>query len=239
MSFTTFSRTTVMNSDDIFNWPDGDVILRSTRGTASRDFRVHKLILSLASPVFKDMFKIPQPLSEVAEADIVDLVDPPRAVELILRFIYPFPPPRIDNLTLLSEVLALTDKYDIEAARSQLRVSLLGFARSEPLRVYAIAYQLGFEGEMKIASSYAMSINLPELAELPDEFRSIPATAYHHLILLHTRHRKKPKPVVTRPLRIPPATSTWKLFLAAHTDVVIVIGVAMGVLIMVAIYDLS
>jgi hypothetical protein len=226
-----------MNSDEIFNWPDGDVILRSTRGTASRDFRVHKLILSLASPVFKDMFKIPQPLSGAAEADIVDLVDPPRAVELILRFIYPFPPPRIDNLTLLSEVLALTDKYDIEAARSQLRISLLGFARSEPLRVYAVAYQLGFQDEMKIASSYAMSINLPELAELPDEFRSIPATAYHHLILLHTRHHKKTKPVVARPPPILPTTNSSKLFLSVHMDEVTTIGVVVGAIIMIAIYN--
>jgi hypothetical protein len=226
-----------MNSDEIFNWPDGDVILRSTRGTASRDFRVHKLILSLASPVFKDMFKIPQPSSGAAEADIVDLVDPPRAVELILRFIYPFPPPRIDNLTLLSEVLALTDKYDIEAARSQLRISLLGFARSEPLRVYAVAYQLGFQDEMKIASWYAMSINLPELAELPDEFRSIPATAYHHLILLHTRHHKKTKPVVARPPPILPTTNSSKLFLSVHMDEVTTIGVVVGAIIMIAIYN--
>ena len=44
-----------MNSEEAFNWPDGDAILRSTDGSDSRDFRLHKFILSLASPAFRDM----------------------------------------------------------------------------------------------------------------------------------------------------------------------------------------
>ena len=42
---------------------------------------------------------------------------------------------------------------------------------------------------MKAASSYTTSINLPDLTELPDEFKSIPATEYHRLIRLHVRYR--------------------------------------------------
>jgi hypothetical protein len=152
------------------------------------------------------MFKLPQPSSPASNnIEIVDLVDSPRAVELILRFIYPSSPPVIDNLTLLSEVLIHTDKYDIEAARSRLRSSLVDFAKTEPLRVYAITCRLGFEDEMKVASSHTTSIHLPGLTALPDEFRSVPATEYHRLILLHTRYRKEVGAIATDPLRCRPS----------------------------------
>ena len=177
-----------MTSNDVSNWPDGDVILRATNGTDTRDFRVHKLILTLASPVFKDMFTIPRPPSSSSNNDnveIVDVIDPPRALDLILRFIYPSSPPVIEDLTVLSECLVLADKYDIEAGLSRLRPSLKDFAKAEPLRVYAIACRLGFEKEMEVALSHSKSIDLLGLAELPDEFRFIPATAYHRFVRLH------------------------------------------------------
>jgi len=181
-----------MNPEETFSWPDGDVILRATHGTESRDFRVHKVFLSFSSPIFRDMFKIPQPpLAAPNGVDVVDVTDPPRALELILRLVYPSAnSPIIDDLTTLSEALVLADKYDIEVARSRLRSSFREFAKTEPLRTYAIACRLGFEDEMKIASSHTTSIHLPGLAELPDEFKLIPATEYHRLILLHSRYRK-------------------------------------------------
>ena len=189
-----------MNSSEVFNWPDGDLILRATHGTESRDFRVHKLFLAFSSPVFKDMFGIPQPPSAASnDVDVVDVTDPPRALELILRLIYPSASsPVIDDLTVLSEALILADKYDIEVARSQLRASFREFAKAEPLRAYAIACRLGLEDEMKIASSHTTSIYLPGLTELPDEFKSIPATEYHRLIVLHSRYRKGVEDIADR-----------------------------------------
>jgi len=71
------------------------------------------------------------------------------------------------------------------------------FAKTEPLRVYAIACQLGLEDEMKIASSHTTSIYLPDLTELPNEFKSVPATEYHRLILLHARYRKELEAIAT------------------------------------------
>jgi hypothetical protein len=182
-----------MESDEMFNWPDADVILRATHGTDSRDFRVHKAFLSFSSPIFKDMFKLPQPSPTASNgADVIDVADPPRPLELILRFIYPSAAsPVVGDLSLLQEALIIADKYDIEVARLRLRSSLKRFARSEPLRTYAIACRLGFEDEMKIASSHTTSIHLPGLTQLPDEFGSIPATEYHRLILLHSEYRKE------------------------------------------------
>lgn len=209
-----------MSSDGTFNWDGGDIILRATHGTESREFRVHKVLLSLVSPVFEDMFGIPQPssaaLNGVEAADVadvtkvVDVADPPRALELILRFIYPSAaPPVIDDLATLSEALVLTDKYDIKLVRSRLRSSLMGFTTTEALRTYAIACRLGLEDEMKIAASHTTSISLSALTELPDDFKFIPATEYHRLILLHTRHRQEVEVIAQE------RQQAWKFILLA------------------------
>ena len=142
-------------------------------------------------------FGIPQPPSAASnDVDIVNLGDPHRSLELILRFIYPSPPPATNDLDTVSEALILADKYDIKTALSRLRPSLMGFAKTEPLRVYAIACRLGFEDEMKIVSSHTTSIHLPGLAQLPDEFKFVPATEYHRFTLLHARYRKEVEAIV-------------------------------------------
>ena len=199
-----------MNSDEMFNWPDGDVILRAAHGSDSRDFRVHKIFLSFASPVFKDMFQIPQPSSATSNnLPIIDIVDQPRAVDLVLRFIYPSSLPIVDDLTIISEALSFADKYDVEVARSRLRPSLMGFAKTDPMRVYAIACRLGFEEEMKIASSYTTSIHLPGLPQLPDEFKTIPATEYHRLILLHAKYRSEVEAIAYSTRQAPRSQGTF------------------------------
>ena len=68
---------------------DADLIIRAA-GTL--DFRVHKLILSLASPFFKDMFTLPQPPSDTPETlPHVDVQESPKTWENILQTIYPLP----------------------------------------------------------------------------------------------------------------------------------------------------
>jgi hypothetical protein len=59
---------------------------------------------------------------------------------------------------------------------------------------------------MKIASSHTTSIHLPGLTALPDEFMSIPATKYHHLILLHARYRTEVEAIATNPPLMQPVT---------------------------------
>lgn len=81
---------------------DGDIILRAQCSPNNHNFRVHKLVLSLASPVFKDMFGITQPRPDMLNVDIevIYMTDPPRGLDsdLVLRLIYSFPPPNVDSL---------------------------------------------------------------------------------------------------------------------------------------------
>ena len=200
-----------MNFNEVFNFPDGDVVLRATHGTEGRDFRVHKSFLSFSSPVLKDVFATQPPKPALDTIDIVDVECSPEPLQIVLRYVYPsLPSPVVDNLAVLSEALVLADKYDIDVARSRLRASFGGFIEADPLRAYAIACRFGLADEMKIASSCTRLIHLPDLDELPEEFKLIPATEYHRLILLHSRYHREveviasstpfPRPIIAKVL---------------------------------------
>lgn len=59
-----------------------DVVLRSSDGI---DFRVHRIVLSLASPFFKEMFTLPQPTSE-PEVPIIPMSESALLLDKALRF---------------------------------------------------------------------------------------------------------------------------------------------------------
>jgi len=143
--------------------------------------------------VFRDLFIIPQPTPSVPrdDLDVVDVTDTPRALDLVLRFIYPYPPPNVDSLDLLVEGLVITDKYNIRGAQAELRLRLAKFVKEDPLRVYAIASRFGFEEEAEEASSLTTGIYLPALTDLPDDLKNIPALAYHKLVRIHETCRRE------------------------------------------------
>lgn len=122
-----------IHAPTFFTTDDGDIILRAGAEPSSRhDFRVHKLVLSLASPVLKDMFASPQPhnqnQSEEREFPIVDILDPPEVLDTILRLVYPGgEPPKITNSTALTTSLSAADKYNITSIYPVFRDTLKSF----------------------------------------------------------------------------------------------------------------
>jgi len=107
------------------------------------------------------MFGIPQPRPNALNVDIevIDVTDPPRGLDLVLRLIYPFPPPNVDSLDLLVEGLVITDKYNVGGARVRLREPL-GKFKEVPLRVYTIAVRFGFDEGAEAAPSLTTGIFL-------------------------------------------------------------------------------
>ena len=65
----------------------GDAILRAGREPGSRhDFRVHKFLLYIAPPVFKDMFTSSQPPEQNdIRQPIVPIFDVPYSSEVLMR----------------------------------------------------------------------------------------------------------------------------------------------------------
>ena len=141
-----------------FTTDDGDVILRTCQEPGlTHDFRVHKFILSLASPVFKDMFTLPQPpdqnQSEEHQLPTIDVLDPPQVLDTILRFIYPGAEfPTFLSLSTVSALLSAADKYNIASMYPVLRTALRANLPRDSFWVYAIACRFGFLEEAKEAA---------------------------------------------------------------------------------------
>ncbi|KAI0040718.1 hypothetical protein FA95DRAFT_1478523, partial [Auriscalpium vulgare] len=94
--------------------PRADAVLRSSVGTR---FRLSTHILSLASPVFADMFTIGRP-SDVLAADalpIVDVEEDAATIDLLLRWCYPVRSPPLMTLENARQMAEVTQKYDIRA----------------------------------------------------------------------------------------------------------------------------
>ena len=143
-------------SSTLFTTSDGDVILRAGADPNSKHvFRVHKFILSLASPVFKDMFALPQPPDQHDEhgLPIVDVSDPPESLDLILRLVYPgVEPPGIPDIPTLTALLSAADKYNITSIYPTLRSTLKSLLPNHPFRAYIVACRFGFLEEAKEAA---------------------------------------------------------------------------------------
>jgi hypothetical protein len=73
---------------ETFDVPDANIIIRSSDLV---DFRVHKSVLALASPFFRDLLSLPQP-SDSESVDGLPMVELPEDSELLsclVSFLYP------------------------------------------------------------------------------------------------------------------------------------------------------
>ena len=174
-----------------FDDPTADFILRSSHPVT--DFRVHRLLLSLASPFFDQMLSLPQPSpKELAKTPIVEVSEPPKILQLLLQIVYPVPNPIIDDdLNTLILVLHAAVKYDILPAVDDLRRQLVSerYLKQSPTRIYAVACRYELEEEAKLASKHTLGINILD-APLSEELRYISAFSYHQLSVLHHTRAK-------------------------------------------------
>ena len=148
-----------------FTTEDGDVILHVAPDDS---FRVHKVVLSLLSPVFKDLFHTAQPDDgQGGLLPTIPIADPPESVDLLLRFIYPgFAPPTITDPVTLSALLTIADKYGVQTVFPAVKERLANeeVLGKDPFGVYIVARRWGF-GE--IAKRAARGLTLPQVMASP------------------------------------------------------------------------
>ena len=160
-----------MVSTAFFTTEDGDIILRAgTEPGPKHDFRVHKLILSLASSVFRDMFTFPQPLDQTLDEQhglpVADISEAPEVFDIVLRSIYPgVTPPKVTEQATLTALLFTGDKYDISLTHPVFGESLKTFllSPSDSFWVYIMACRFGFPDVAKEAVQRLSKDNLLHL----------------------------------------------------------------------------
>jgi len=180
-----------------FTADDADIVLRTIRCEVPREFRVHKTILSIVSPVFKDMFNIPQPASSAVPTEttipVIDVDDTPEDLENFLHMIYPFGFPTAPTLDAISRVLVILDKYQVQGASMRPLRSLLvspEFLKNDPVRVYSIACSWKLKEEADLAAPYTTSRDI--LAHIREEdVRRMTSMEYHRILILGRDRRSK------------------------------------------------
>ena len=178
-----------------FDSPDADVILRSSDG---KDLRVHRIILSLTSPVFQGMFNLPQPTESPSPSQIptIDVPESSDILQPFLQYLYPRSPPKISDVAMWADLYTIAHKYDADVIMDLLRDMLIPrFLEIAPLRVYALASHWGFEEEAKIASTRTLTFDI--FKDLPQEDAELMGgTACQKLYLLHFNRRERARTLI-------------------------------------------
>ena len=177
------------------NPPDADIILRASGG---KEFHAHKLVLSLASPVFRDMFSIPQPPDTSSQTPIIDVDDPPETLELFLQIIYPIRNPPTNGAETLASLLRLADKYDakvaLDAHKDYLPSICVGIP---PIYMYAIFSARGREKEAEAAARRVSFASLTFLKSSP-LLSSMTVEHYQRLMEFMVARDKKMRQMISR-----------------------------------------
>jgi hypothetical protein len=196
-----------------FDSPDADAILRAPLQPGSnefKDFRVHKLILSIASSVFRDILSIPQPPhhpSEGTTLDVIGVTEPATVIEPFLQLIYPVDPPAIEDLRLLDDLFRLADKYAAKGVGAKLKKLLVSpsFLKDDPIGVFAVACRNDLEEEERLAVLHTFSINI--VGEISEEhLQAMTTKTYHRLLAKHASRRKQ---LVDAIGQVPAVGVTW------------------------------
>ena len=180
-----------------FDAQDADLILRSAD---REEFRVHRCILSIASPVFRDMFAFPQPNDSPHHLPHVDLPETAATLDILLRYIYPIPSPKIEDFATLTNALVSAEKYGAEGVISRLRTILVSshFLNLDPLRVYAIACRWSFIEEAKLASARTVYVDLVTRGEAcTEDMKHMSGLDYHRLLVLQQARKDTVQKAVT------------------------------------------
>jgi len=177
-----------------FDAPDADAVLRSSDG---KEYRVHRLILSLASPVFQGMFGLPQPTDPPSQLPTIDVPESADILQPFIQYLYPCSPPKISDISMWAALYVIADKYGAEGIMDPLRDMLIPrFFEASPLRVYTLASHWGFEEEAKIASTRTLTIDV--LKDFPQEDAELMGGgACRRLYLLHFNRREAARALVT------------------------------------------
>ena len=176
-----------------FDHPKADVILRSSDNV---DFRVFRLFLSLASPVFEALFDIPQPTKLSGDQEVRDglavipVSEDSKTLDMLLRFCYPCTlaeDPSLDVLKDAMDVLDAAMKYSLDVIEKRARqaISSPKILEAAPLQCFAIAHRGHLREETLLAAKHTLTQPL-----IPSWFQEIELISASALLSLLTYHNR-------------------------------------------------
>ena len=115
------------------------------------------------------MFSIPQPPpTESLQLPIVDVNEPPEALQTFLQIIYPTPNPPINDIETWMPVYRLPDKYDAGVVLNVHKEYILSsYFDSPPIHRYAVLCICGREKEAEAAARRVPFASLASLRSHP------------------------------------------------------------------------
>ncbi len=136
--------------------PDANIIVRSSDQAS---FRVHKSLLAMSSPFFKDLLSLPQPPDDelVDGLPVIQLPEDAGLLNSLISLLYPIPPVVPGSYEKVFALLAACQKYDMESVQSNIRAEIkLGTfpapVEAEAFSACAIAGSKGLVPEMENAA---------------------------------------------------------------------------------------
>ncbi len=154
-------------------------------------FYIHKLVLSLVSPVFNTMLTLP--LEEPPEVHdgrpCVNLPDEGTPLQLLLSWCDPRCSDRSIDLDDLQLVLKLADKYDMECITKRLETVMMRMKdtiSAHPVLMYAIAARFRLENLARAAAKETLKVTFKDLvSDLIPETRYISGLCFQNLLQYH------------------------------------------------------
>lgn len=169
-----------------FDDADADMIIRSSDDVY---FRVHRMFLKKASPVFADMFLLPA-LDDAVQPETVPVAEDGKTLEALLRLCYPTGDPRVTNIDEITKLFTVCEKYQMESAMVRLlRTNMGNFLTTwtDPLRIYALACRVHAEQEARQAAYHCLALTARDIIECDaPELRQISIEAYRGLLKYHS-----------------------------------------------------
>ncbi|KAF8892203.1 hypothetical protein BD779DRAFT_1621585 [Infundibulicybe gibba] len=166
---------------------DADIILRSSDNV---EFHTHRILLSLASSVFRDMFTLPQNSAMKPDAEATQHIIPMAETSSTLRHFLTWCDPgtefNCDKWADITDILELTDKYHAAALQDMIKKVIIsgGWIWTNPLSVYAIAIRYRFCDLARLAAKSSLQLCLADFYSVPEMDR-ISAIDFHDLLRYH------------------------------------------------------
>ena len=171
-------------ADAPFNGPRADLVLLSSDGV---NFFVFKVILSMASSVFADMFTLPLPAAPQTsshEPPVVQLPEDAETLDMALRYCYPIPSPEVVTLHDARILLEFARKYQVDVIKVSLTRFLTDTIERDPAGIYALASAYEYQDIAAKALQSSLMVPIYQLRS-PELQYSTTREQYEALIYYH------------------------------------------------------